>query len=125
MAEVDICVVLKLVFIDFMGLCNYPTGMTVSVNVLSLAQWPARFGNRNFKYIGPECAIIVQTSDLAALPLQYAVVQIRLKTNNTQQFFTSTHFAFGLKTSNFANVCYFNPVWFKSYIICAFIYANQ
>lgn len=75
-AEVDlqreqIGVVLELIFIDCMGLCNYPIAMAVSVNQLSPAQWPASLCNRNAKYIGPECAyaIIGQTSDLAASPL--------------------------------------------------------
>lgn len=76
MAEVDICVVLRLIFIDFMGLCNYPTGMAASVNRLPAARRPAGPRNRNVKYTGPNCAyaIIEQTSDLDAFPFQSSLV---------------------------------------------------
>lgn len=70
--NLQICLVLRLIFIGCMVLCNYPIAIAVSVNQFSPAQWPASLRNRNAKYIGPECAyaIIGQTSDLAAFPLQ-------------------------------------------------------
>lgn len=69
--NLQICLVLWLIFIGCMALCNYPIAVAVSVNQFSPAQWPASLRNRNAKYIGPECAyaIIGQTSDLAAFPL--------------------------------------------------------
>lgn len=54
---------LELIFIDCMGLCNYPIALAVPVN-----QWSASFWSWNAKYTGPECtyAIMGRASHLAA-----------------------------------------------------------